>query len=262
MTCSVLTQERVDQLLGRTLEEPARVELQKHFEQPCEACLDRLASVDGEALLLALAGPQAELTVAEKNRVFARASAHAPVAASPPWLERLRGFFAPPRLLAFAGVAIALAVAVPLLRPTVRPWDGSKGSALPQTVGLRGFAGSGDAALRPIEPDGTVHPGEQLFLRFTLPKGGHLYLYSQPAEGPAQLLWKPEANDTPWPAGEHELQQNGVALAVPLAQSTRLWAVVASTPRAALEQLSRFDEATVRTVCAECDLGQVGFELR
>ena len=264
MSCNVLTSDRLDRLLHRTLDEASRAVLRTHFETPCEACLDRLASVDGEAILLALAGAAAELSPAEKDRIFAQAFAAAPVAPRPGFLDSVRAFFASPPGFALAAVA-AMLIAVPFfLRPAPRAWDGMKGSgSAAQQIQLHAFAAAPDRAPRAVDPGGPVHPGERLFLRFTLARAGDVYLFAKSPEGAAQLLWKPEPGDAPWPPGEHELQQNGVALAVPLTASTELWSVATTERRLeALEGLSTLDERAIHELCAECAIARVGVELR
>jgi anti-sigma factor RsiW len=133
MSCDVLTSDRLERLLAGDLPAPDREALSAHLASPCEGCLERLGSVEGEQVLAALARPVASLTAEEADRMFERALPPAPASApaSEPeaqgWVERLWNWLSDrPLAPALVVAALVLLVALPLLRSAPGGYLGTK----------------------------------------------------------------------------------------------------------------------------------------
>lgn len=229
MSCSVLTQERVQRLLDGTLDENARAVLRKHFETPCEACLDRLQSVDAGRLLLALAGPAALVTGQEADQLFAQAVGDAPTEHNQAWHQQLSQRFPMPLRLALVFGAIVLLALAPMLinRPATRPEPASA------TLKLSGFeVGADSPQPKPLAERSEMSSRDQVVLRFTLSQPAHVYLWVI-ANDRAALAWSPDPGQPAFTVGEHAVERDGHALSLDPASLTtegRLAIVAIASP--------------------------------
>jgi len=239
VSCSVLSGERVQRLLDGTLDENGRAVLRKHFETPCEACLDRLQSVDAGRLLLALAGPAAQLDPQEADHLFAHAVGDAPTEHNQAWHQQLSQRFPMPLRLALVFGAIVLLALAPMLinRPAAR--------AEPAAAGLKlsGFEVGADAPEpRLLAERSELSARDQVVLRFALSQPAHVYLWVI-ANDRAALAWAPEPGQPAFGAGEHAVERDGHALSLDPASLTtdgRLAIVAIASPEA-LKNPDRLD---------------------
>lgn len=234
MSCSILTPERLEALLAGTLAGSDRAAVAEHLGSPCEACVDALASVDGEKILAALSGRKAELSAAEADRMFdAAVPGPKAVAAKEPaaglW-ERLVEWLGGSAWRPALGVAALLLVAVPVVLLSRAPvgggYDGVKsGPGEPATnlqanlVGVVGarFNGRPFVSRRASQRE-QLKPGEVLLVRFRLTESAAVHLQ---ISGPKASLgvWPDGRADTepppaPLPAGEHALVANAQVLSI------------------------------------------------
>ncbi len=196
MSCPVVTDERLAQLLEGRLPDEDKRAVAAHLKQPCEDCLQLLADVEGAALLSALAGPGAKLSAAEADRMFA--------ATREPLATRLwRWLTASPGGRLSLAFALLLIIVVPIaLRPREMR---EKGSAVNQ-VSLQAFVKRGDAP--PSRYAGEpLRAGEALLFRYRLEQPAWLYLVDEHGE----VLWDGGRVE----AGEGEIDAGGQALALP-----------------------------------------------
>ncbi|MBI5545909.1 MAG: hypothetical protein HY901_18625 [Deltaproteobacteria bacterium] len=241
--CSIFTAERLELLLaGRSLPEAERAALCEHLAAPCEACLDTLGSIEGERILAALAGPQAELSVSEADRVFAAAlpapesrpvvGEAAASSASPSLWERFVEWLGGASWRPALGVALLLVNAAPALwlgmhgPPGSSGYDGIKGepTAGPvikaSLIGVIGGRFHGKPFMsRRAAMNEQMRPGEVLLVRFRL-QGGEAAVHLEISGPKARLgVWADGRPDTePQPKmlspGSHALVANGQVLAV------------------------------------------------
>jgi hypothetical protein len=262
LSCSVLTPDRVQRLLDGTLDENARGVLRKHFEAPCEACLDRLQSVDAGRLLLALAGPAASLTGQEADQLFAHAVGDAPTEHNQAWHQELsQRFPMPMRLAAVFGVIVLLALAPMMInRPAARVETGAPG------ITLAGSEVGADAPQpKPLAERSELSARDQVVLRFTLTQPAHVYLWVI-ANDRAALAWSPEPGQQPFSAGEHPIEREGHALSLDPASLTsdgRLAIVAVASPEP-LKAPDRLDPRTTEFSrgCLSCTASRLELTLK
>ena len=262
MSCSVLTPERVQRLLDGSLDEPAKAVLRKHFEQPCEACLDRLQSVDAERLVLALAGREAALTGEEANHLFALAVGEAPTENQKAWHQELSTRVPMPMRVALVFGAILLLALAPMMinRPAVRP------EALAPGLKLRGFEVGADAPQPKELPErAQLSSRDQVTLRFELLQAGYVYLWVISGDR-AALAFSPEPGASPFSAGEHAVERDGHALSLDpasLATEGRLALLAVASPDR-LKSPEGLDprSSDFTRLCQGCTAARLELELR
>jgi hypothetical protein len=258
----VLTQERVQRLLDGTLDENARAVLRKHFETPCEACLDRLQGVDAGRLLLALAGPAAQLSGQEADQLFAHAVGDAPTEHNQAWHQQLsQRFPMPVRLAAVFGVIVLLALAPMLInRPAARSEPVASG------LKLLGFEVGADAPQpKPLAERSEMSARDQVVLRFSLTQPSRVYIWVI-AQDRAALAWAPEPGQPAFTAGEHAVERDGHALSLDPATLTtdgRLAIVAVASPEA-LKTPDRLDprNGEFSRNCSGCSAARLELTLK
>ncbi len=261
MSCSVLTQDRLRRLLEGALEPAAKEVLARHFEAPCEACLDRLQVTDPGKLLLALAGPAAVLSGAERDALFERAMGEAPTFTELSRFEKLGQRFPVRYRVAAALIALVLLGMAPMLinRPAPRS------DANTVHLKLRSFeVGTDVPARRALGASARISSRDQLVFEVELDRPAHLYLWVV-TKGQAALAFAPEAADPPLTAGAHELTRDGHSVALEpsrLADQGRLTVVAVASP----ERLSHPESIDPRSrelalACERCSAAQLELEL-
>ncbi|MGC4118332.1 MAG: hypothetical protein QM765_28015 [Myxococcales bacterium] len=281
MSCSVLTSERLEAMLAGTLAEADRAAVAEHLKSPCEACLDRLGSVDGERILAALAGPKANLSASEADRVFAAALPEAQRVATPRtevpqsfWervIEWLGGSTWRPAL----GVAALLLVALPVVLLGHRPgqesqggYDGLKGPPTPilgavkaNVIGVVGgrFHGKPFMARRAAQRE-QLRPGEVLLVRFRLtsPAAVHLQIAGPKASLGVWPDGRADSEPQPalMPAGEHALVANRQVLSIQTmdyGSPVRVTLVASPQPFPAGFSFAS-DARSIAAACPECTI--------
>ncbi len=262
MSCSVLTADRVQRLLDGALDATAKETLAKHFERPCEACLDRLAGLDAGRIVVAVAGRGAVLSLAERDQLFLRALGEVPTVQAPT-LPKWLGERFPPRLrlLLVLGSVLLLGL-LPILfnRPGRAPG--------PEAGGL-GFTalevGTDSPSPRRLGERAEVSSRDQLVFHVQLDRPALVYLWVVTKTG-ATLAFAPEASAEALPAGEHELESGGHAVALEparLAEEGRMSVVAVASP-ARLASPERLDPraSDFGPKCPGCAAAHVELELR
>jgi hypothetical protein len=175
-----------------------------HLRSSCPSCLEWLAGVDAEAIVVGLAGDDAVLSDLERGRMLSAALAAAP----------------PPRRRAWLGSGLALVAAAAVLLVVVAgprspaSWTGSKGvGAAPIDLAAYPIVGRLDAAgprlLRAWTPGEPLAAGELLLFRLEIDRPAYLYLVGEDGAGRQLLHASPRLG-----AGTHELATDGRALAL------------------------------------------------
>jgi len=217
MSCERMTQERLRQELRGALPESERRLVRAHLAQPCEACLDLLASTDGDALIAALAGPEAELSREESERMFEAAAPRASVDAARPMrasrTAAQKGRVIPLRRRAWLGigsaVAVAASIALVVVRSEPRGLKGNGSLSPPELILLAGVATPTPHVVRALGAADRLDPNELVLLRARLDEPAQLYLFSVDGAGKGELLFAAAE-----PAGERELSEHGEAVAL------------------------------------------------
>jgi len=280
MSCSILTPVRLEALLAGKLGANDRAALELHFQSPCETCLDRLGSVEGERILAALAGPGADLSAAEADQLFDRAvpapNPAARAGAKPGFIEKLVEWLGGATWRPAIGLAALLLVVVPvaLLSPEGHAprggYDGIKGGPGPAApvkanlVGVVGgkFHGKPFIARRAAMRE-QLRPGEILLVKFRIESSAAIHL--QIAGPKASLgVWPDGRADTEpqapmLPAGEHALVADKQILSVQTQEygsPVRVTLVASPRPFPAGFSFSRIgnDPRVLAAVCPDCTL--------
>jgi len=263
-TCPIGTRERLEALLGGQLPDAERAQLKAHLEHPCETCLELLEAMDEDDLFEAAAGPQAEMSAAEAERMFEAVAPPAKQERAPGLLQRIASWMRAPVLVPLAAAAV-LVIAFGLSSMVTDETASSQAAytgvksievatPLPTPV-LAGFVGSVQngtpRVTRRLIGNEHIASGELVLLRYTLARPAYLYLLAE-ADGTATLL---HASDSPQPAGEHELGAQGQALAVDPSQlgaEVRLVLVASPQRIASSEQAALLDADRRATSCPHC----------
>jgi hypothetical protein len=209
--CRFLTEDLLARVASEALDAHAQAALQRHLSQPCAACLERLEALDDDAFLRVLAGPGAEASPEELERLMAQV---APAAAPRPERRRHAPRWAV-RALAALGMVAAAGVGLVVMRPGLNQQGGWQekspaGSQGVPGVALRVFASAADGLgeLRRLADEEPVGAHEQLFFRFHLQQPAHVWLL---VAGESQPLWY---SGGALPSGDHEVAAGGQALAL------------------------------------------------
>ncbi len=204
MSCQVLTAERLEALLAGQLEEDVMPTLRAHLAEPCEACLERLESAEGERIVRALAGPAARLSPEEADRMFAAAVPRRPSLRS---------------LVPLVPLALAAGLAMFFVNRGPAPSDRLKGPtvASPVSVELSGFRATVENGVprvgERLEGGARLGAGERALFRYRLDRSAFLYWMVEHTRG-REILLSPADDAEATAAGEHELSAEGQALAL------------------------------------------------
>ena len=293
MSCSTLTSARLESLLAGSLPKPELELLRAHLLAPCDDCLTRLSEVDGERILWAMAGPAAELSDREQERLFSAAVTSSqpisapslklatepqPLRATSAALEFkglasfFRAFFSQrPQLRPAFALAVLLLVSAPVLifyaSDADGPYQGVKGVkdvtgqvTAPPTLELIGFVGevtSGAPRLvRPAVDGERLGPGQQLLLRYRLQTQAYLYLLMQGPEGPPEVLEAP--GPEPTPPGDYEWLRNEQVMGLDFTSDGQVKVVAVAAPRPVpVEQLKSLEVAALRALCDDCQMASL-----
>ncbi len=238
MTCPVLTEERMQRVLSRTVSSDELDELRAHLETSCEACLERLATAEGAALLVALGGPEAELSEAEADEMFA--------AVAPPDRSLLARLMRSPLAAAAMLAIVALGGGLLLYEgPQMR----DKGTAA-ASIDLFAFAAKSSTKIdRSLRSGDAVSSDDRVLFRYALGTPAYVYVWVSAEDG----LVLAHRTTTAMDRGEHEVAERGQVLAM-TPSGDRIDVVAAATDapidEAALAKVKKASD--VARVCPKC----------
>jgi hypothetical protein len=234
MGCPVLTQERIDLLLKGALPAAERPILLAHLSEPCDDCLDVLASPSNGRLLARVAGKL--LSPEESERIFAAAVASASgdrKRRSPHWSRRAWAGLVAASALA-AGLTVvslrqshrreeeqAVANAPTAVKRSVWPATNERakgGSPVFGTVEATLLAAEPGRpeSLRVVPPGGEIGLREVVLFRVRLGESGYVTLLALSGNrSPPLPLWPDGASERHGP-GEFEVASAGNALSFDL----------------------------------------------
>jgi hypothetical protein len=253
MTECELVRARFEPLLHGELPIDEQRQVTKHLLWECQGCATWLSAVDLASLVEVQAIVLSDL---ERQRMLSAALAEAP--------RRRRAWLAP-------GLAVAAAAAVVLFvaRPIPRDgWTGEKtAGAAPIAFEVRPIVGSLDAGrprvLRDWAAGEPLARGELLLFRLDVDRPAYVYLVGNDG----RILYAPEASAGPLAAGDHELTEDGQALALDPATlpapARLLW--VAAPERVPPQALAAFQRAHPegrQALCPSCAAVELSVDVR
>lgn len=229
MGCPVLTQERIDLLLKDALPAGDRPILLAHLSEPCDDCLEVLASPANQGLLARVA--RQPLSSEESERIFAAAIAPASGGRkrrSPHWSRRAWTAAVAASALAASVTVVSLrqhrheeqqslANSPGLMEPASmqRMKGGSPAFGIVELTLLAAEPGRPDS-LRVVPPHGKIGLREVVLFRVRLGKSGYVTLLALSGTGSRPLpLWPDGASERHAP-GEFEVTSAGNALSFDL----------------------------------------------
>lgn len=243
MSCEILSAERLERVLSRSAGADELAMVRAHLDTDCDACVERLAEVDGDALLSAFAG--APLNVLEAEAMYARATRRPAQA----WLSAPRG------LLALAASVLLIAVGAMFLREKNALRDKGAGGA--PSIALSAFAGKkidGEPAIdRRLDAEDQLRPGEVVLFRYRVETAAYVYLLVEKEHG-VELVYAAEELAQP---GERELAARGQALALDPAGLGRALTIVAAASADPVPSNRMNTIGSVAEFCGTCGLARV-----
>lgn len=238
MSCEILSAERLERVLSRTAGADELALLRAHLDTDCDACVERLADVDGEALLAAFAG--APINELEAQAMFARSTRR----------DR-RSWRAP---FAVAASVMLVALGTMFFRGNELR---DKGAGDVPAISLSAFAGKkidGKPAIdRALSTDDRIKPDEVVLFRYRLEAQAYVYLLIESERGVELAYAAEEAS----PAGERELAARGQALALDPSGMGRKISIVAMASAQPVPSNSMGSLKSVDEFCKSCGTARV-----
>jgi hypothetical protein len=212
LTCEILSGERFERVLAHRATAEDIELLRAHLETACEACLERLAEVEDERLLLALGGPA--LSAAEADEMFAAVA------------PRSRSWSRPLALAASLLLAATTGALFLVRDPELRD---KGGPALELSAFAAVETDAGPRVERQLESGALLQSEERVLFRYRLGAPGYLYLVTRSVRGEELAYASPVRTE----AGEHEVAENGRALALDpsgMGPKLEIIAIASATP--------------------------------